>query len=65
MSLQEILSEYNICSKALVKPFCTGLINRTWRVNDNEGDFILQKINEKVFPKPENISYNIDLIGII
>jgi serine/threonine protein kinase len=61
--LEEILSVFNISSQAEVEPFGTGLINRTWLVRDHGESFILQRINERVFARPGDISSNIDLIG--
>lgn len=62
--LTEILSWYAINPGSLIKPFGTGLINRTWLVNNGTGDYILQKINQNVFKDPENISDNIELIEL-
>lgn len=61
--LEEVLSEYNLDVNAVVTPFGTGLINRTWLVVVNRENFILQKVNDKVFPVPENIADNINLIS--
>lgn len=60
--LEEVLGVFNISSQAEVEPFGTGLINRTWLVKTNGEYFILQRINEKVFARPGDISHNIDLI---
>jgi Ser/Thr protein kinase RdoA (MazF antagonist) len=60
--LEEILSKYCISSPVMVEPFGTGLINRTWLVKNQGENFILQKINNTVFTKPELISENIELI---
>ncbi len=40
-------------------PFGSGLINQTWKINDGDKAFILQKINHKIFKDPEAIAYNI------
>jgi Ser/Thr protein kinase RdoA (MazF antagonist) len=61
-AVTEVLNLYQFGSRATVQPFGTGLINHTWRVEDQGMDFILQKINTNVFKKPEDIAYNIDLI---
>lgn len=45
------------------RPLGRGLINQTWRISDSRGVFVLQKINEKVFPDPEAIAGNLHLIG--
>lgn len=47
----------------LVKPFGTGLINYTWKVNDNGNSYILQRINDNVFKYPQRITNNIGLIA--
>lgn len=60
--LEEVLSQYNISPQSEVKPFGTGLINRTWLVKGAEEEYILQKINPDIFKKPEDISDNIESI---
>jgi Ser/Thr protein kinase RdoA (MazF antagonist) len=60
--LQKILLQFGLESVA-IQPFGSGLINRTWKVNTLQGNFILQKINEKVFKHPEDIAYNIRKIA--
>jgi thiamine kinase-like enzyme len=60
--LTEILSCYTISPGSVIKPFGTGLINRTWLVKDGAVEYILQKINQNVFKQPVNISDNIELI---
>ena len=44
-------------------PFGSGLINRTWKINNGKKAFILQKINHSVFKDPDSIAYNIRLTG--
>lgn len=48
-----------------IEPFGTGLINHTWLVIKNEqGEkYILQRINDQVFKQPEDIAFNIRMIG--
>lgn len=60
---QNILQAYGLNNNAEVVPFGTGLINHTWRVISGKENFILQKINNHVFRKPEHIAHNIDLIS--
>lgn len=48
-------------SKAV--PFGSGLINHTWKVNSNGKIYILQRINQQVFKKPADITYNISAIA--
>ena len=40
----------------------SGLINHSWKVNANEGAFILQKINTNIFHQPEWIDDNIKMV---
>jgi Ser/Thr protein kinase RdoA (MazF antagonist) len=44
-------------------PLNQGLINQTFDVKTNQGDFILQSINTQIFKSPEAIDQNIRLIG--
>lgn len=46
-----------------ITPVRTGLINRTWKLVHHEHAFILQQVNDAVFKKPEDISFNIAAIG--
>ncbi len=50
-------------SDCMVKQFGTGLINSTWLIENNKIKYILQGINHNVFEHPEDIAYNIKLIG--
>jgi len=64
--LQRVLSAYGLdISSIEIKPFGSGLINNTWKVEDKREDtsFILQRINQHVFRVPENIAFNIRMIG--
>lgn len=60
--LNDILPQFHISSAAVIEPFGTGLINRTWRVQTGKEEYILQRINEKVFKNPEAIAGNIENI---
>ena len=42
-----------------VEPLGAGLINATYRVESAQGSFVLQRINEAVFPAPEHIMSNL------
>jgi Ser/Thr protein kinase RdoA (MazF antagonist) len=44
-------------------PLNQGLINQTFEVQTNQGNFILQSINTQIFKSPEAIDQNIRLIG--
>jgi Ser/Thr protein kinase RdoA (MazF antagonist) len=45
-----------------ILPFGSGLINRTFKVSGNAGDYILQQINVNVFKSPEDIAENLSLL---
>lgn len=64
--LQKVLQNFGLDFSMLdVKPFGSGLINNTWKINQkNSSDaFILQRINHQVFKSPEDIAYNVRMIG--
>ena len=65
MKLETLLSNhYNIQIATLdIKPFGSGLVSRTWKVESRSQQFILQQINESVFKIPDSIDENINLIG--
>lgn len=58
-----ILKAYGLNTPHSVKTFGDGLINSTWKVEDDKGSFILQKINTSVFKHPEYISENIKAVS--
>lgn len=59
-----ILKAYGIDpSLSKVEPLTSGLINKTWKITFREKQFILQKINNSVFKKPELLVENICMIG--
>ncbi|HXB31034.1 MAG TPA: aminoglycoside phosphotransferase family protein [Puia sp.] len=54
-----ILSLYGIDeSEYSVKPFGNGLINHTWKIISAGKEFLLQKINQKIFKRPVDIMEN-------
>lgn len=61
--MEKILSAYgfqeNDCK---VNAFGSGLINRTWTIQNGGEKYILQKINDAIFKKPKDIAWNIDLL---
>ncbi|HVG40812.1 MAG TPA: aminoglycoside phosphotransferase family protein [Chitinophagaceae bacterium] len=61
--LEHVLEEYGFKKDCIVLPFGNGLINHTWKLTDGNNDYILQKINEQVFTKPEVIAKNINNIS--
>jgi len=47
---------------SIVEPLAGGLINRTWKITSGEQQFILQRINDKVFKKPYALAANIRML---
>ena len=61
--LHSVIKEYFNPDKVLdVVPYGGGLINSTFLVKFENISYILQKINEYVFPSPVGVMHNIDLI---
>lgn len=60
--LTKILAAYGV-NAATVLAFGNGLINRTWKVSAPQGDCVLQRINEAVFAKPEDIDFNTKMLA--
>ena len=50
-------------NEVTITPVQIGLINHTWKVVHDDHAFILQQVNDAVFKKPEDISFNIAAIG--
>lgn len=62
--LNKVLSEFSKVKELdEVIPFGSGLINNTWLIKNETGDFILQRINHNVFKQPEAIADNIKNIA--
>lgn len=62
--MENILKHYFTNSDDIrIKPITSGWINSTFELDNQGKKYILQKINTKVFPKPEVISSNIDLVS--
>lgn len=60
---KNILAAYGIRSDVVVQPFGSGLIHKTWKILDHDGEYILQKINHNVFKNPGQIADNIERIA--
>ncbi|KYP13432.1 aminoglycoside phosphotransferase family protein [Flavihumibacter sp. CACIAM 22H1] len=57
---QKILPAYlRETTNLTTETFGSGLINSTWKVTDQSGTYILQRINKDVFKNPELIAYNV------
>src|ERR1700744_5067627 len=61
--LDQVLTAYGFNEDIRVTPHGSGLINRTWLVSSQRGDFILQQINQDVFSQPYFITENIDKVS--
>lgn len=60
---RSILSAYDLNEdQCIIEAFGTGLINHTWKVSHGSRDFILQRINNSVFPDPLAIAENMVVI---
>ncbi len=60
----EVLLAYGFKPERVVaQSFGTGLINHTWKLETADAAFILQTINQHVFPNPPDIASNIDAVG--
>jgi Ser/Thr protein kinase RdoA (MazF antagonist) len=59
-----ILSQYGLeKSHYSMAPFGNGLINRTWKIMDGDKEWLLQRINHLIFPKPEDIMANFETLS--
>lgn len=61
--IEGVLQAYGLRANISIIPFGHGLINNTWKIEDEKGVFILQKINTNIFKHPEYISENIKVIS--
>ncbi len=60
-----ILNAYGIHSEhSRVEPLVSGLINRTWKVTSGKNQYIVQRINDRVFKKPYEVAENIRMIDV-
>lgn len=62
--LDQVLAAYGFShNNVSVTPHGTGLINRTWVIRSGNDEYILQQLNHQVFPHPEYIAENIEMVG--
>ncbi|MGI8950794.1 MAG: phosphotransferase enzyme family protein [Chitinophagaceae bacterium] len=61
--LEPVLEAYGFTHDCLITPFGNGLINHTWRIKNDNNNYILQRINNDVFKKPQLIAENISMIS--
>ncbi|MEO5999836.1 MAG: aminoglycoside phosphotransferase family protein [Chitinophagaceae bacterium] len=61
---KRILAEFGLDPDQYhIKVYGSGLINHTWRITNLHNDYILQRINNKVFVQPLDIAFNIHTIA--
>lgn len=60
--INRILDLYGIDGNRQVDLLTSGLINSTWQVSTGSDQYILQRINDKVFTKPFEVAANIRMI---
>ena len=61
---KRILAEFGLDpDQYQIKAYGSGLINHTWRFTNLYNDYILQRINNKVFTQPVDIAFNIHTIA--
>ncbi|MBO9684591.1 MAG: aminoglycoside phosphotransferase family protein, partial [Flavisolibacter sp.] len=64
MMPKPILEQYGLNKQnVVITAFGSGLINHTWLVTDQNKEYILQRINNQIFTRPEDIASNIDILG--
>lgn len=62
---KEVLKAFGLDQEELgQQSFGSGLINHTWKIHSSKEEYILQTINQNVFPNPEAIAQNIDAVGL-
>ncbi|MDP4254863.1 MAG: aminoglycoside phosphotransferase family protein [Bacteroidota bacterium] len=59
----ELYSAFGLDAHCPALPFGPGLINTTWKIDCGERSYILQRINDKVFPHPAQIVENMCALG--
>ncbi|MBB1285712.1 aminoglycoside phosphotransferase family protein [Flavisolibacter sp. BT320] len=61
---QSVLPAYGLHEESLtMESFGSGLINSTWKITTPDNRYILQRVNNVVFPRPGSIAHNIRLIA--
>jgi len=60
----EVLSAYDLeINDIEIERIHNGLINSTWRINNSQHNYILQKVNHSIFKNPQAIASNVRLIA--
>lgn len=61
--MTDILANYNLIKEnAFIERITKGLIHTTWKIEADEKQYILQRINDRIFPRPYEIAENIRMI---
>ena len=60
---EQVLPLYRITTEAIIQTHGSGLIHGTWKIIDNSKEYILQRINHKIFKEPQLIANNIQAIS--
>jgi Ser/Thr protein kinase RdoA (MazF antagonist) len=63
ITVNAVLALFGLTEPLEIKPYGRGLINDTWLVTQPGSRYILQRVNQRVFRNPPDISYNIQLAG--
>mgnify|MGYP003537500664 FL=1 len=62
--MQNVLKQYGFPAVGTsIHPLGNGLINSTWVIETKGKKFVLQKINQQVFKRPEDIAFNISQLA--
>ncbi|MEO7306601.1 MAG: aminoglycoside phosphotransferase family protein, partial [Ferruginibacter sp.] len=62
--LKTVLKQFGFDeADCMIKQFGSGLINTTWLIEHDKEKYILQRINHDVFLHPEDIAFNIRVVG--
>jgi len=62
--LTDVLSYFSLReTDCKVEPYGNGLINRTWLVSCKNKNYILQRVNDRIFRQPWDIAHNIRAVG--
>jgi Ser/Thr protein kinase RdoA (MazF antagonist) len=59
-----VLQAFGLSTNSVVEPITSGIINSTWKVKSEKGNYILQRINDLVFVNPKDIHENIAAIAL-
>lgn len=63
--MKEILDQFNLSEEDFdINPLGNGLINTTWRIRNDDEDYVLQEINVDIFKHPEYIAQNVSRIAV-